>query len=54
MMLAGNEKNRLTPAELALFIRSLNYNKIAINEENVLKSIRFKKKLVGVEITKIY
>jgi hypothetical protein len=54
MMLCGNEKGRLSPAELALVIGSLNHAKIAINEDNLIKSMKFKKKQVGIEATKIY
>lgn len=44
MMLCGSEKGRLTPAELSIFIGTLNTQNIVINEDNLIKSMRFKKK----------
>ena len=54
MMLVGDEKSRLSPAELSLFISSIDTGKVLINEDNLIKSMRFKKKLPISETIKIY
>lgn len=52
-MLVGDEKSRLTPAELALFTKAY-VTENSVNEENLLQSMRYKKKYSGIESNKVY
>jgi hypothetical protein len=54
MMLVGDEKSRLSPAELSLFASSLTHTPIIVNEDNLIKSMKFKKKWTGIDATKVY
>lgn len=53
LMLVGDEKSRLTPAELALFTKNYLAD-VTVNEENLLQSMKFKKKYSGIDSTKVY
>lgn len=53
-MLIGNENQRLSTVELTLFTKSYEGTDIKITEENLLKSMKFKKKFTGVDATKLY
>lgn len=52
-MLVGDESGRLTPAELSLFTKSY-LSEIPINEDNLVESMKYKKKYAGIESTKVY
>ncbi|CAK67987.1 unnamed protein product (macronuclear) [Paramecium tetraurelia] len=53
LMLVGDESSRLTPAELSLFTKSY-LSEIPINEDNLVESMKYKKKYAGIESTKVY
>lgn len=53
LMLVGDESSRLTPAELSFLTKSY-LTDIPINEDNLVESMKFKKKYAGLESTKVY
>jgi hypothetical protein len=52
LMLIGDDSHRLSPSELQLFIAAI--PSTPIDEDSVVKSMRFKKKLVGTDATRVY
>jgi hypothetical protein len=55
MMLVADEKSRLTPAELPIYIAKFKTSEdIPVDEDNLLKSLKFKIKVQGMNVIRIY
>ncbi len=53
-MLIGDDIHRLTQAELCYIVSTHLNQRITMNEDNVVQSMKFKKKLTGPDSIRVY